>query len=288
MEPMDREALADFLRRGRDRLQPADVGIAPGPRRRTPGLRRDDVANLAGISTDYLTRLEQARGPHPSDQVLSALARALRLTDDERDHLFHLAGQQPPRVRRTTTHVRPSLLYVLDALTGAPAFVVDDLNAVLVQNPLSRTLFGDASGYRGLERSVTYRWFTGTGHRAHFPEEDHPRHSRIYVADLRATWARRRGDADVEELVAALLETGDEFRELWEQHEVAVKRALTKRVVHPLVGVMDLDCETMLTPDGTQMLVLLTARPGTEARAQLDVLRVVGTQDLSPASGVPG
>jgi transcriptional regulator with XRE-family HTH domain len=283
---MDREALADFLRRGRDRLQPADVGLAPGPRRRTPGLRRDDVANLAGISTDYLTRLEQARGPHPSEQVLAALARALRLTDDERDHLFHLAGQQPPRTRPATTHVGPSLLYLLDALEAAPAFVVDDLNTVLVQNDLSRALLGDASRYRGLERSTTYRWFTGD--RDHFPAEDHPTHSRTYVADLRATWGRRSGDADVQELLAALLETGAEFRELWERHEVAVKRAQTKRVLHPLVGLVDLDCETMLTPDGTQMLVLLTPRPGGEARAQLDMLRVVGLQTMSPESGVSG
>jgi transcriptional regulator with XRE-family HTH domain len=278
---MDRAALADFLRRGRDRLQPADVGLAPGPRRRTPGLRRDDVANLAGISTDYLTRLEQARGPHPSEQVLAALARALRLTDDERDHLFHLAGQQPPRTRPAPALVGPSLLYLLDALDEAPAFVVDDLNSVLVQNDLSRALLGDASGYRGLERSTTYRWFTGD--RDHFPAEDHPTHSRTYVADLRATWGRRSGDADVQELLTALLDTGPEFRELGERHEVAVKRAQTKRVLHPLVGQVTLDCETLLTPTGTQMLVLLTPSR-TEARAQLEMLRVVGLQDMSPTA----
>ena len=115
---MDRDALADFLRRGRARLQPADVGLAPGPRRRTPGLRRDDVATLAGISCDYYTRLEQSRGPHPSDQVLAALARALRLSGDERDHLYFLAGRQPPRTHRPGAHVSPALLYVLDALEG--------------------------------------------------------------------------------------------------------------------------------------------------------------------------
>jgi transcriptional regulator with XRE-family HTH domain len=282
---MDRTALADFLRRHRERLQPADVGLAPGPRRRTPGLRRDDVANLAGISTDYLTRLEQSRGPHPSDQVIASLARALRLDDDERDHLYHLAGQQPPRTRRRSAHVRPALLQLLDALTGAPAIVVSDLNEVLVQNPMARALFADASGYRGLDRSSTYRWFADPSSRDHFPVEDHEQHARTYVADLRATWARRRGDADVEELVTALLETGEEFRDLWERHEVAVKRAYTKRVVHPLVGIVDLDCETLLTPDGDQMLVLLSARPGTPARDQLDMLRVVGLQDMSPVPG---
>lgn len=94
---MNRAELADFLRRGRARLDPAHVGLAPGSRRRTPGLRREEVAQLAAMSVDYYTRLEQSRGPRPSRQMLTALARALRLTDDERDHLFHLAGEEPPR-----------------------------------------------------------------------------------------------------------------------------------------------------------------------------------------------
>jgi transcriptional regulator with XRE-family HTH domain len=107
-------------------------------RRRTPGLRRDEVAHLAGMSVDYYTRLEQARGPHPSAPLLASLARALRMTEDERDHLFHLAGQAPPVRHRSAPHVSPGLLHIPDRLTDTPAFVVSDLGEVLLQNPLSR------------------------------------------------------------------------------------------------------------------------------------------------------
>ncbi|NHC12397.1 helix-turn-helix transcriptional regulator [Motilibacter deserti] len=281
---MDRPELADFLRRRRERLQPADVGIAPGPRRRTPGLRRDDVATLAAISTDYYTRLEQARGPHPSPQVLTALARALRLTDDERDHLFHLAGQQPPRTGTTRHHVRPALLHVLDSLRDTPAFVITDLAETLVQNRLATVLLGDETRHK----SQAYRWFLLPGAREIYPEEDHARHSRVIVSDLRATAARRSNDPDVTELVDTLLAGSAEFRELWEQHEVGVRRFDTKRIVHPLVGVVEVDCETLQSVESGQTLVVLTPRAGTPARDQLALLGVVGLQDLASAEPSAG
>ena len=215
--------------------------------------------------------------------MLAALARALRLTGDERDHLYFLAGRQPPRTHHRAVHVSPALLYVLDALEGAPATVVSDLNEVLVQNALARALLGDGPRYTGMERSITYRWFADPAKRDRSPAEDHAQVGRTYVADLRATWARRRGDADVEALVARLSEVSEEFRDLWDRHEVAVRRADTKRVVHPLVGTVELDCEVLFTTEGDQGLVLLTARPGTEAREQLEMLRVVGLQDMSVA-----
>src|SRR5215475_11291382 len=120
---LDRRELADFLRRSRERLAPAEVGLPEGPRRRTPGLRRQEVAQLAGMSADYLMRLEQARSPQPSPQLLGALARALRLDDDERDHLYVLAGHRPPAGRLAGTHVRPGLLFLLDQLGTVPAEV---------------------------------------------------------------------------------------------------------------------------------------------------------------------
>src|ERR687888_907041 len=123
---MDRPELADFLRRCRERLRPHEVGLAAGPRRRTPGLRREEVSQLAGMSADYLMRLEQARGPQPSTQLLGALARALRLNDDERDHLYLLAGHRPPAGRLAGNHVRPGLLYLLDQLATVPAQVLTD------------------------------------------------------------------------------------------------------------------------------------------------------------------
>lgn len=268
----DRAGLADFLRRRREAVQPSDVGLPPGVRRRTAGLRREEVAQLAGISADYCVRLEQGRGPHPSPSVLAALARALRLTDDERDHLHRLAGHAPPRRTGSATHVRPGLLHLLDALTDAPAMVVDDLGAPLVANAMGRALYGTPYGTRD--------WFLTPGARDRSPREDHAEQSRVRVADLRATHGRRRGDADVEELVGVLRQRSPQFRELWDRHEVGVRRGETKRVQHPVVGTLTLDCEVLLTPEHDQALVVLSARPGTPAAEQLALLRVVGTQEL--------
>ncbi|MFI2218379.1 helix-turn-helix domain-containing protein [Rhodococcus sp. NPDC019627] len=153
---MDRTELADFLRRRREQLVPADVGLPPGVRRRTPGLRRDEVALLAGMSTDYYTRLEQARGPHPSTSVLASLARALRLNDDQRDHLYLLSGQVPPLRAAGDKHVGPGLLHLLDKLDDTPACVISDLGEVLMQNRMHVALFGDASAFSGLDRYLPW------------------------------------------------------------------------------------------------------------------------------------
>jgi transcriptional regulator with XRE-family HTH domain len=278
---VDRDQLADFLRRRRDRLTPAEVGLSPGLRRRTPGLRREEVAQLAGMSTDYLSRLEQSRGPQPSTEVLAALARALRLTDDERDHLFYLAGRTPPASRRTAAHVSPGLLHVLDHLTDSAAFVISDLGATLVQNPVAIALNGDDSRRTGLDRYPIWRWFSDPVSRTKFPEEDWATHSHTYVADLRATAARRHGDRDVVELVERLTAVSDEFTALWTEHEVAVRRAGRKRIIHPELGLLDLLCEVLVGAGGDQSLVVLFARPGTDTRDKLDLLRVIGTQDMT-------
>jgi transcriptional regulator with XRE-family HTH domain len=281
---VDRVALADLLRTRRSRLTPADVGLPPGARRRTPGLRRDEVASLAAISTDYYTRLEQQRGPQPSIAVLSALARALRLTDDERDHLFYVAGHTPPPRHVSAAHVSPGMQHVLDRLTDSPAFVVGDLGETIVQNPMSIAVSGDGLAYRGRERSFTWRWFTDPSTRLRFPEEDWPIHSRTHVADLRATHGRRGSDPDVGSFVSDLLDASEEFATLWRDHDVAVRRADAKRIIHPEVGLLDLLCETLVSGINGQTLVVLFPRPGTDAREKLDLLRVIGTQDLSATS----
>ena len=277
---MDRPALADLLRSRRERLDPADVGLPPGRRRRTPGLRRDEVASLAAISTDYYTRLEQRRGPHPSPAVLSALARALRLSDDERDHLFHLAAQPLPVRHGNGGHVSPGVLYLLDRLVDTPAYVADDLGGCVVQNRMSVLVSGDHTARTGRERSAIWRWFARPAARAHLPEDDWPRHSRTMVADLRATVGRRGGDPDVEALVIDLLAASPEFAALWAEHEVAVRRADSKRIVHPEVGLLDLLCEHLTSGVDGSMLVVLHPRPGTDCREKLDLLAVIGTQDL--------
>ncbi|WP_089106756.1 helix-turn-helix transcriptional regulator [Streptomyces hyaluromycini] len=280
---MNRPELADFLRHARTRLDPSDVGLPPGARRRTPGLRREEVASLAGMSADYYTRLEQSRGPRPSRQMLTALARALRLTQDERDHLFHLAGEEPPRREATSTHVGPGLLLVLDRLHDTPALVTTDCGEVLAQNALSRALSGDVLARPPRERNLLRRYFLDPSAHGVFPPEDRPARAREHVANLRAVAAARPADPVPAALVAELLAGSEEFARLWAEHEVAVRRATTKRFLHPSVGLLELDCEVLINTDTHQHLVIHTARPGTDSYERLQLLRVVGLQDMSAA-----
>ncbi|GAA1845710.1 helix-turn-helix transcriptional regulator [Pseudonocardia ailaonensis] len=280
---MQRAELADFLRRRREGIRPVDVGIAEGPRRRAAGLRREEVAMLAGMSTDYVVRLEQGRSSQPSTQLLGALARALRLSDDERDHLFHLAGHQPPPAAGTARLARAGLLRMLDLLGDTPALVVSDLGEVLAQNRASRLLTGDHGGGTGDRRYLVYRWFTEPEARAVTPPEEQEHHARQQVADLRAALGRRGTDAEVTGLVARLREVSADFRRLWDDHEVAVRRADRKTFLNPRVGRMCMDCETLLTPDRGQLLVVLTPADD-ETRERLELLRVLGVEDFP---GVP-
>ncbi|QIS15987.1 helix-turn-helix transcriptional regulator [Nocardia arthritidis] len=278
---MDRSELADFLRRRREQLTPAEVGLPPGVRRRTPGLRRDEVALLAGMSTDYYTRLEQARGPRPSVQVLDALARALRFSSDERDHLYHLVGHGVTARSRASRHVGPGIMHVLAKLDDTAATVISDLGEVLVQNRMHTLLVGDHGNRRGWERYYAYRWFTDPGSKAIFPEEDWDRLGRKHVADLRATAARRAGDPDVTEYIKVLRSVSSEFDELWNEHEVAVRISDEKRILHPEVGLIDTICESLLTPNADQRVLVYLPRPGTDAAEKLNLLRVIGTQTLA-------
>src|SRR5688500_8488128 len=178
---MNRAALADFLRRRREALRPADVGLVPGPRRRAPGLRREEVAALTGMSVDYYARLEQQRGPQPSEQMLTALSRALRLTVEERDYMFRLAGHGVPRRVPLESHVAPALLRVLDRLEDTPALILSGLGEPLVQNRLAEAIFGTPPE-TGLARSSVYRWFMEPDSRNVYPPEDHERQGRSQVA----------------------------------------------------------------------------------------------------------
>ncbi|MET9448270.1 helix-turn-helix transcriptional regulator [Streptomyces cinerochromogenes] len=283
---MNRAELADFLRRGRARLEPSDVGLTAGARRRTPGLRREEVASLAGMSVDYYTRLEQSRGPRPSRQMLTALARALRLTEDERDHLFHLVGEEPPRREGASLHVRPGLLLVLDRLYDSPAQVVTDWGTVLAQNALAKALVGDASARPARERNLTRRFFLDPTARALFPPEDLPAHARDHVANLRAVTAARPDDPGPAALVTELRAKSEEFARLWQNHEVSLRRPATKRFLHPVVGLLELDCEVLLSHEAHHHLIIHTARPGTESHDRLQLLRVVGLQDMTPQGAV--
>jgi transcriptional regulator with XRE-family HTH domain len=277
---MQRDQLADFLRRRREAIRPVQVGIAAGPRRRTAGLRREEVAMLAGMSVDYVVRLEQGRSSQPSTQLLGALARALRLSDDERAHLFHLAGHRPPPADGTAGLARAGLIRMLDLLADNPALVLSDLGEILAQNRAAQLLMGDQSGYSGDNRFVAIRWFTDPAARAVHPVEEQERHARGLVADLRAVAGRRPDDPVLVAMVAKLQAASADFRRLWGEHEVAVRRADRKVIVHPRVGPLLMDCETLVTPDLGQQLLVLTPADD-EARERLQLLRVLGTEEFS-------
>ncbi|MDQ1042562.1 helix-turn-helix transcriptional regulator [Streptomyces sp. V4I2] len=284
---MQREQLADFLRRRRQAIRPVDVGLADGPRRRTTGLRREEVAMLAGMSVDYVVRLEQGRSSQPSPQLLGALARALRLSDDERDHLFHLAGHRPPPADGVARLARAGLIRMLDLLGDTPALVLSDLGEVLAQNRAALVLMGDHTGLSGDRRYIAYRWFTDPAVQAVSPPEEQERHARQLVADLRAAAGRRTGDSTVAGLVDRLQAASPDFRRLWAEHEVAVRRVDRKTVLHPRVGRVLMDCETLLTPDQGQQLLVLTPADA-EARERLELLRVVGIEEFpTGATGTP-
>ncbi|MET8137459.1 helix-turn-helix transcriptional regulator [Streptomyces sp. NPDC005251] len=283
---MQRDELADFLRRRREAMRPAEVGIAEGPRRRTAGLRREEVAALAGMSVDYVVRLEQGRSSQPSVQLLGALARALRLSEDERDHLFHLAGHQPPPADGVARLARAGLIRMLDLLGDTPALVLSDLGEILAQNRASILLTGDHTGFSGDRRYVAFRWFTDPAARAVCPPEEQERNARQLVADLRAAAGRRPGDSMVAGLVDRLQAASADFRRIWAEHEVAVRRADRKTFQHPKVGRLLMDCETLVTPDQGQQLLVLTPA-NAETRERLELLRVIGIEEFSTGATGP-
>ena len=283
---MDLAELGAFLRSRRDRIRPADVGLPTGPRRRVPGLRRDEVAHLAGASVEYFIELERGAGAQPSEQMLAALARALRLTVDERDHLYHLAGRPVPTHGGPASHVHPGMLDLLDRVTTTPAQVITDLHVTLVQNRLAVALLGDQSHFDGMSASFVYRWFTDPDSRRLYPESDHEHQSRSFTADLRAAVARRGGrDQETRRLVAGLTERSPEFARLWEEREVAVRRRDRKRIIHPALGTIEVNCLNLFSEDGSQRLLWFTPAVGTDAVEQLELLSVLGSQVLLTEAG---
>ncbi|MFD6285636.1 helix-turn-helix domain-containing protein [Streptomyces sp. NPDC060205] len=273
--------LGVFLRSRRDRIRPSDVGFPAGPRRRVPGLRRDEVAQLAGASVDYYNELERGAGSQPSEQMLAALARALRLTADERDYLYRLADRPVPVSGGPASHVHPGMLDLLGRLTSTPAQVITDLHVTLVQNPLAVALLGDHSGFRGARASLVHRWFTEPDTRRLYPEADHEAQSRVFVADLRAAAARReKKDREAGALISHLLDTSAEFAALWAVHDVAFRRDDRKRLNHRTLGLVEVNCLNLFSEDGRQRLLWFTPAVGTDSADLLDLLAVIGTQEV--------
>lgn len=277
----DGESFGAFLRTRRAALQPEDVGLRRGPRRRAPGLRREEVAELCAMSADYFARLERGNGPQPSEPMVAAIARGLRLTPAERDHLVLLAGYRAARRELRSRHVSPGLMRVMDGLTGAAAQVMGPLGETLLQTPSAVALLGDETGHTGHARSAAYRWFTDPAARERYATEEHEKNSRINVAQLRAAVARDGAGSPAAELAGVLRRTSDEFAGLWERHEVGLRWSETKRFAHPQVGRLELYCQVLLEPDEGQSLLVFTATPGTESHEKLALLTVLGTESFA-------
>jgi transcriptional regulator with XRE-family HTH domain len=278
---IDRAGLADFLRHRRELLQPEDVGLPRGPRRRTGGLRREEVATLCHMSTDYYSRLERRRGPQPSEQMVASIAQGLHLSLDERDHLHRLAGQQPPPRGASSEHISPGLLRIFDRLGDTPAEIVTELGETLRQTPPAVALLGDATRHTGPARSSGYRWFTDPSARELYVPEDHAFLSRMYAAGLRAVVTLRGPGSRAAQLADLLLGRSEEFRSLWEVHEVGIHPHEVKRYQHPEVGRLELNCQSLVDPHQAHRLMVFTAVPGSESYEKLQVLAVIGAQSLA-------
>ncbi|MGN7797953.1 helix-turn-helix transcriptional regulator [Leifsonia sp. 22587] len=277
---IDRIGLAEFLRTRRDLLQPEDVGLPRGSRRRTSGLRREEVAALAHMSVDYYARLERERGPQPSEQMLASIAQGLHLSHAERDHLFRLAGHTPPAQGSESEHVSPGLLRVLDRLDDTPAEIVTELGETLRQSRMGVALTGDTASLRGPERSLGVRWFTDPASRRLYAPRDHDFLSRMFASGLREIVTARGPGSRAAALAEYILDRSAEFRTLWAAHEVGLRPKEVKHFAHPEVGELELHCQQLVDPGHAHSLLVYTAIPGSESAEKLRLLSVIGAQTL--------
>lgn len=250
-----RQALADFLRKRRACLSPVDVGLPPGLRRRTPGLRREEVAQLANIGTSWYIWLEQGRDVHPSAQVLESLAQALKLTLNERRHLFLLAGQAlPAHAFPTEEHVSPALQHVLDGLDPAPAYVMGRRWDYLAWNKAADVIFSLSEASSPYERNLIWRIFTYPSRREH---PDRERMTRAVLAEFRTASARYPGDAWFEALIDDLKAVSPEFCRLWPHHDAPVTLDGHKRIEHPVLGFLEFEHITLQMPSDPDIRIMI-------------------------------
>ncbi|MBU2662791.1 helix-turn-helix transcriptional regulator [Actinoplanes bogorensis] len=268
--------LKDFLRTRRARLTPADAGIADEfPGRRVPGLRREELAALAGVSVDYYVRLEQGRNLNPSASVVDALARALQLDDTERAHLFDLA--QPRHVRRPpgprTQRVRPTMFGMLEALDDAasPAFVVGRRMDVLAANRMARALICDFNALPAGQRNKARFIFLDPGARDLYVQWD--KVAAETVAILRLDAGRHPDDPQLSALIGELSVKSEHFRHWWAEHQVLVRTSGTKLYRHPIAGEITIDFQALQLPeDPEQTLFVYTAPAGSPSQQALRML----------------
>jgi transcriptional regulator with XRE-family HTH domain len=274
------EQLARFLRARRERLRPEDVGIPRDDRRRVPGLRREELAMLAGVSADYLTRLEQGNGHRPSQQVLASLARALRLDDDATAHLFALSRPASHGTHALSERVRPELQDLLDAWTATPALVLGRRLDVLASNRLARALSLLAEPGKNLVRAV----FLDPGVRDRYVDVESL--LTITVAHLRARLGGERDDAGIEDLVTELSLESAEFRRLWAQHDVRIALTGETGYRHPVVGGLRLRYQTLAVGGDGQAIFVVHAAPGTRDAETLARLATLAAGRTGPSDAV--
>jgi transcriptional regulator with XRE-family HTH domain len=267
------------LRRWRDRVSPAAAGLHVGGHRRAAGLRREELAALAGISVDYVTRLEQGRAANPSEQVVEALARALRLSGAERVHLFTLAGLVPPGRGVVPTYVTPGVQRMMDRLTETPVVVLDAAGTQLLANPLYVALMGE---HVGDERNAAWRNFLGTGSRVRHTPESLLELQTKQAAGLRAAAHRYPADRHLARLIAELRSGSELFARLWDSATAVEGPVASRKIIdHPRVGPVTLDCDVLTVAGADLTIMIYTAEPDTEDAERLALLAVLGTQTIS-------
>jgi transcriptional regulator with XRE-family HTH domain len=275
------DGIGSYIQAWRHRLQPVDAGLPTGSSRRTRGLRREELASLAGISVDYLVRLEQGRATNPSTQVLAALSRALRLTVEERDHLYSVAGQAPPKRSAMTAHVPPSVQRLVDRMSDLPVAVYDPAWTIITWNASWAALMGDPSAVSGLDRNLIWRTFTGESTRVRKSNAEVDDFETNAVADLRRAVGTYPDDPKLHQLVEELRQASPRFAKLWAQRVVTTSGSSSKTIVHPEVGPITLDCDVLTVAGSDLRLVVYTAEPSSPDADQLRLVQVIGLQNLS-------
>jgi transcriptional regulator with XRE-family HTH domain len=282
--------LGATIRAWRDRSSPAAAGLAAGRARRATGLRREELAELAGVSVDYVVRLEQGRATTPSAQVVSALARALQLTAAERDHLFRLARLVPPAGDQISDHIPPGVHRVVARLGDAAAAVFAADWQLIWWNRTWAALLGDPSaappGLRNFARDTFPVGSTGP-QLSQWPVTslDTGNTSASVVSDLRRATGRFPRDRRLAELIRVLTEGNPQFAELWATGTVSAHREDRKIVEHPAVGPIIVDCDTLTDGDAELKIVILTAAPGTEDETKLRLATIAGVQETGTHHG---
>ena len=275
------DGIGPYIQAWRHRLQPADVGLPAGLSRRTRGLRREELALLADISVDYLVRLEQGRATNPSAQVLAALSRALRLTTEERDHLYTVAGQAPPRRSAMTTHVPPSVQRLVDRLADLPVAVYDPAWTIITWNAAWAALMGDPSaGERAGQEPDLADLHRHVGPGAQGPAAEADEFEANAVADLRRAVGTYPDDARLRQLVDDLRRASARFARLWAERMVNTVGSSSKTIVHPEVGPITLDCDVLTVAGSDLRLVVYTAEPSSPDADRLRLAQVIGLQEL--------